>query len=282
MKIFLTGGTGFIGSHFINEVHKQGFEVVALRRPGSLPRLSLLKEPVWVDGELDDDLKGSMSQVDVVVHLASHTPNPPYDSLSRCLYWNVYASLRLAEQARLCGVKKYLVIGSCFEYGLSANYYEKIPADAPLLPVLSYPCSKAAASLAFSSFACEQKTQVKILRLFQVYGEGEAESRFWPSLKVAAEKGKDFSMSMGGQVRDFIHVHDVVVELVRELSFCDLGLSKVKIKNIGSGKPQTLLNFAEYWWKNWGASGCLNPGAVAYRDAEIMTLAPDLKPKYFY
>jgi len=274
MKIFLTGGTGFIGSHFINEAHSHGIKVIALRRPGAMSRVPLLKQPIWVDGQLDNNFMNELSGVDVLVHLASHTPNPPYDVLSECLYWNVCASIKLAEQAKECGVSKYLIAGSCFEYGKSANGFKKIPTDAPLLPNLSYPISKAAASTAFLGFATENCVKLQILRLFQVYGEGEQESRFWPSMRKAALNGQDFAMSSGEQVRDFINVADVARSLVKNLRFEDVELGIGKIRNIGSGKSQTLRDFAELWWERWGAKGKLQIGSLPYRKDELMNLVP--------
>ena len=50
MKIFLTGGTGFIGSHFVNQAHRAGHEIIALRRSASsLPRIQLQRQPVWIN-----------------------------------------------------------------------------------------------------------------------------------------------------------------------------------------------------------------------------------------
>ena len=53
MKIFTTGGTGFIGSHFVQAAITSGHEVIALRRPGSQPRRLLKEQPKWIDGALD-------------------------------------------------------------------------------------------------------------------------------------------------------------------------------------------------------------------------------------
>ena len=49
--------------------------------------------------------------------------------------------------------------------------------------------------------------RLSIHRIFQVFGEGEHETRFWPSLHRAAQAGDDFEMTLGEQVRDFIILH---------------------------------------------------------------------------
>lgn len=276
MKIFLTGGTGFVGSHFINAAHRAGYEITALRRFGSTVRMPLEREPCWIDGPLDGDYTEQLRVCDFFVHLASHTPNPPYDTLSNCLYWNVNASIQLAEQARLAGVKQFLIAGSCFEYGKSASRYDKIPVTAPLEPELSYPTAKAAASIAFSGFAAQYGIKLKIFRIFQVFGEGEQSTRLWPSLKAAALSGADFPMTKGEQVRDFIEVQEVAEHFVKGLDFSMVTDGTAEIKNIGSGKSQTLLEFSNYWWLHWRATGKLIPGERPYRINEIMHLIPEL------
>lgn len=277
MKIFLTGGTGFVGSHFINAAHRAGHEVISLRRSNSQPRVTLEKQPHWIDGPLDGDYSDSMSGCDVLVHLASHTPNPPYDTLLNCLYWNVHASINLAEQARSSGIERFLIAGSCFEYGRSAERYQSIPVTAPLEPSLSYPTSKAAASVAFLGFAAQHKVKLSIYRIFQVFGEGEQASRLWPSLRSAALNGTDFPMTLGEQLRDFIDVKDVAAAFVRGLEFSTVEAGLPEVRNIGTGKPQTLLEFSNYWWNQWNAKGKILPGAIPYRVNEIMRLVPELK-----
>jgi nucleoside-diphosphate-sugar epimerase len=276
MKLFVTGGTGFVGSHFINAAHRAGHDIVALRRPGSQPRVTLEREPAWVDGPLDGDYRAAMQGCEVFVHLASHTPNPPYDTLVNCLHWNVQASIGLAEQARDEGITQFLVAGSCFEYGRSAQRYSFIPVTAPLEPTLSYPTSKAAASIAFQGFAAQYKVQLKILRIFQVYGEGEQANRLWPALRTAAQAGANFPMTQGAQLRDFIDVKDVAAAFVHGLDFSQTPPGEPIISHVASGKPQTLLEFATHWWQAWGGTGTLQPGAVEYRFNEIMRLVPEV------
>lgn len=276
MKVFLTGGTGFIGSHFINQAHFAGHEIVALRRSGSTPRVPLQRQPRWVDAALDAVPKGELQSCDVLVHLASHTPNPPYDTLENCLYWNVLATVRLFEQARAAGIGHYLCAGSCFEYGRSAERYERIPVDAPLEPTLSYPSSKAAASVALIGFAAQHGLRLKLYRIFQVFGEGEQASRLWPSLRAAAHEGRDFPMSAGEQVRDFIDVVDVAAAFVRGLDFSGAIPGQPRVANIGTGHEQTLAAFARHWWLAFGATGQLRLGEVPYRHNELMRLVPQI------
>jgi nucleoside-diphosphate-sugar epimerase len=272
MKIFLTGGTGFIGSHFLKQALEQGHDVIALRRPGSQPRIALNQQPVWLDGALDGDHRPSLVGVDVLVHLASHTPNPPYDTLDKCLYWNVFASVQLARHAAEQGVKHFIVAGSCFEYGRAAEHLPELDVDAPLEPTLSYPTSKAAASIAFFGLARELNLNLKLLRIFQVFGEGEKATRLWPSLRKAALAGQDFPMSGGEQLRDFVAVEEVASQFLQALDFSSSLPGQPIVGHVTAGQTQTLLDFAQYWWTYWGAKGKLVVGAVPYRRGEIMRL----------
>ena len=277
MKLFVTGGSGFIGSHFLNAAFKGGYEVVAQIRPGSTPRIALLDEPEWAVGQLNSNFIKKLEECDALVHFAAHTPNQPYDSLEKCLYWNLNVSLSLLDQAYKAGIKKYLIAGSCFEYGRSGGRYESIPVDAPLEPTMTYPTSKAAASVAFQGWAAEKNINMQILRIFQVFGEGEDESRLWPSLHKAAILGEDYAMTNGEQVRDFIPVEEVASTFISALSFDGVDSGKPIIKNIGTGMPQSVREFSEYWWKKWKAKGSLKIGKIPYRNKEVMRFVPLIK-----
>ena len=277
MKIFVTGASGFIGSHFVNQAHARGIEIVAQRRSAqNKPRITLSSQPQWINCQLDQLSPKHFVGCDALVHLASHTPNPPYDSFVNCLYWNVIATTQMFESAVHAGLKRWVVAGSCFEYGKSGERYTFIPRDAPLEPTSSYPASKAAASIVLSALAIEAGASLLIGRIFQVYGEGEQDSRFWPSLRRAALSGLDFPMTMGDQVRDFVPVEQVAKYFVDALYRADLDIADVKIENVGSGHPQTLREFAEYWWTTWNAQGTLLLGQISCRPNEIMRYVPSL------
>lgn len=272
MKLFVTGGTGFVGSHFLRAALAAGHQVVALRRSGSRPRVPLAMEPTWIESPLSEVNPSWLQDCEVLVHLAAHTPNPPYDTLENCLRWNVLEPLRLFEHARQVGICRFIVAGTCFEYGRSAERYEWIPTDAPLEPTDTYPASKAAASVAFGGWARREGMRLSLLRIFQVFGEGEPEKRFWPSLRRAAQEGRDFPMSSGKQVRDFIEVTEVARQFLQELNREVLPGEPV-IRHVATGRPQTLLDFARFWWQHWGAAGKLLPGQVPLRSTDMMRIA---------
>lgn len=275
MRIFVTGGTGFIGSHFLKLAIDQGYEVVALRRPGSTPRIQLQKEPIWIDGTLEDDLRAGFSGCNTLVHLASHGVDLQA-TWEDCFRWNVVASIVTWHAAVEAGVRRLIIAGSCFEYGQSAENYDFIPCSAPLLPTASYHSSKAAATMAAIGLAIDKQVQVAVLRPFHTYGEGEAAHRFWPALRNAALAGENFPMTSGTQLRDFTHVSDMAAKFVEAVKRTDLQPGKPVIENLGSGHPCTLYEFARSEWERLGATGQLIPNMIPMRKNEVMRYVPEL------
>lgn len=272
MKIFLTGGTGFIGSHFINHAHQNGHTIVALKRPGSTTRVPMLSQPTWIEGALDGTFDNCFNDIDVFLHLAAHSANYPYDNLENCLRWNLTAPFNLIKQAAEQGVKRFIVAGSCFEYGATANKVDVLKPDSTLEPNNNYSISKAASSIVFLGMAQELQIQMKLLRIFQVYGEGEQESRLWPSLKRAARTGSDFHMTKGEQIRDFIPVERVAELLTGALTEFGACTHGSEVKHIATGVPQKTIDFVNYWWAKFGATGKIVTGTFPYRDGEMMRI----------
>lgn len=275
MKICVTGATGFIGSHFTKKALESSHTVLAVRRSeDSKTRISLPESPQWLDCQLDKITAADLKGCDVMVHLAAHTGNVPYDTLINCLYWNVTAVVMLFEQARLAGIRRFIVAGSCFEYGRSGQCYEAIPTFASLEPTNSYATSKAAASIALCQWAEEHSISLDILRVFHVFGEGENESRLWPTLKKAALSGENLPMTSAEQIRDFLPVEEVAATFLNRATFPITDEQTVQIFNLSSGKPCSLREFADYWWKEWNAKGKLLYGELDYRPGEVMRYVP--------
>ena len=76
--------------------------------------------------------------------------------------------MSLFNQALKAGVSRFVVVGSCFEYGRSADRFESIPTHAPLEPTNTYAVSKAAASIALCQWVDEQDVFLDLIRVFHV------------------------------------------------------------------------------------------------------------------
>jgi nucleoside-diphosphate-sugar epimerase len=278
MRLFLTGGTGFIGSHVLAAALAAGHEVLALRRsPHSAPVIPLPCQPEWCEGDLASLEAAQLQGIEAVLHLASAGVSPKKASWHELLQANVAGSLRLLERAAEAGVLRCIVAGTTHEYGKAAYRFNTIPPDAPLEPMSAYGASKAAAFQLLRTFAMEQGLELFYGRIFTAYGEGQYEGNFWPSLRRAALAGEDFPMTSGRQVSDFIPVADVAIHLLAACARPDVAPGRPLVVNIGSGAATSLLAFAEAEWGRLEATGRLLPASLPDRPDQIERYVPDLR-----
>jgi UDP-glucose 4-epimerase len=278
MRIFLTGGTGFIGSYVLAAALEAGHEVLALRRSSaSAPVIPLPWHPQWCDGDLASLQVYQLQGIDAVLHLASVGVSPKRASWAQLARENVAGSLRLMELAVAAGVRRCVVAGTSHEYGNAARRYEPIPPDAPLEPINPYGASKAAAFHLMRTFAIVQGVEFFYGRIFSAYGEGQFAGNFWPSLKHAALSGSDFPMTSGRQITDFIPVSAVAAHLLAACSRPDVLAGRPLVVNLGSGLAISLLAFAEAEWDRFGGTGKLLPGSLPDRPDQVERCVPDLR-----
>lgn len=277
MRLFVTGATGFVGSHFVERALAAEHEVIALRRsPESAPRILLRHQPEWIQKSFDQLQVSDFDSVDVLVHLAAVGVSPQPASWTLCYRVNVFESLRLVEMALGAGVPRVVVAGSCGEYGEAGLRYERIPPSAPLEPNEPYAASKASSAIALCAL-CRSKTfKLSYLRLFLVYGQGQYKKNLWPSMRNAALAGENFPMTAGEQIRDFIAVEEVAKKLLYACERGDIVAGRPHIENIGTGQAQSVRAFASHWWQRWNARGSLLFGAIPYRADEIMRYVPEI------
>ncbi len=277
VRIFVTGATGFIGSHFVNHALAAGHDVVALRRSTeSTPRIDLAREPAWLTMSMEHLTERELAEIDVVVHLAAAGNSPRTATWDELLRWNVAAPARLFLTAASAGVSRFVAAGSCLEYGRAGERYEFIPPDAPLEPTGGYAASKAAASVLLCAIAAERELQLSYLRLFSVYGPGQHEGNLWPLIRHAALAGEDLPLTPGEQVRDFVDTETVVAHLLAAAQDENVQPGLPRVSNVGTGRPQTVRQFAEYWWQEFNAAGKLLFGELPYRDDEVMRYVPQI------
>jgi UDP-glucose 4-epimerase len=277
MRLAVTGATGFLGSHFTEHALSRGHQVVAAcRSKHSTNALFASSNLEWVFGDLPDFTNSQLGHPEVLVHFASAGVSPQVatpDEMFRC---NVQDSYRLWDNLVEGGIRKLVICGSAFEYGKTADRYERIPPNAPLEPTTTYGASKAAASLAAISLHYTRGASVSILRPFNVYGDRQHPKNLWPSLRHAAQSGLDFPMSDGKQIRDFVEVEKVASEFLNECQEINSRTPTLAIRNVGSGIAISVADFCKAWWKQWNATGQLRIGSLPSRANEISRYVPEL------
>lgn len=278
MKIFVTGGTGFIGSHFLNQAYAAGHEILALRRtPESQPKIKLQSEPIWLDKSMTEVTREDLEGCDVLLHLAAYGATPQPATWQECFRVNVLETMQLIETAFSAGVFGLVAAGSFAEYGKSGLRYNFIPVDAPLEPTDPYAASKAAASIALRAYAEKVGMSFVYGRIFSAFGEGQYEKNLWPSLKCRALEGSDFEMTPGEQIRDYIPVDQVAGWFLEALGICSNQCGTSSFWNVASGSPVSLADFCTFWWRKFEAKGQLRIGALPYREGEVMRYVPEVK-----
>ena len=277
MRLFITGATGFLGSHVLSAALAAGYEVRALRRHEmSSPVVPLTSQPVWCEGDLSTLQSHWFEGVDAVVHLAAAGVSPKQARWSELVQVNVVGSLQLLEMAKEIGVRRFVVAGTSHEYGNAARRYQAIPPDSPLEPVNAYGATKAAGFQLLRTFAKDHLLELFYGRVFSAYGEGQFEENFWPSLRRAALSGNDFPMTSGCQISDFIPVKTVASHFLQACTRPDISVDSPLVVNIGSGITKSLLAFAQSEWERLGATGQLIPASLPNRTDQIERYVPDL------
>ncbi len=173
MHVFLTGGTGLVGSHVADCLRRRGDEVSALVRPGA--DVSLLERigcrVVRGDvGASSSDLASAMTGADTVVHAAALVY--ARESWTRVHAVNVEGTARVLEAAARAGARTAVHVSSVAVYGpVDGVVSEDTPTDTPLAPTDLYARSKREAETAARRAADRGGLELTLLRPSAVYGE---------------------------------------------------------------------------------------------------------------
>lgn len=233
----------------------------------------------WHDYDSLSSLRNIWPEVNALVHFLAKGVTPQKVGWREAFSINLQLSAEIWQQAIEGGVKRFVIAGSSSEYGGSCEIYDPVPPNAPLEPIGPYACSKASSSLLARSLAIQHDLQLAYIRSFNLYGEGQFEGNFWPSLRRAALAGEDFLMTAGTQVRDFSRVEDAAAFFHYIAADYVLAPGKPLLVNYGSGQPKTLLQYAKHWWNDFGAKGALLPAALPSRPNEPPRIIPLLTIK---
>jgi nucleoside-diphosphate-sugar epimerase len=261
MRVFLTGATGFIGSHVARRLVAEGCEVHALIRPGSdtrrvrdvLPALAVVHGDLFAFPELAAALE--RIRPELCVHLAWYAEPGRYlrspENL-RCLA----ATLELANRLAGLGCQRFVGAGTCFEYDTEQGYLSEASRTGPRS---LYAASKLGAWLVLEQLAALAGMSAAWVRFFYQYGPFEDERRLVPAVIRALLRGETAKTTAGAQVRDMLHVEDVASAV---WAVARGGLTGPV--NIGSGQPVTVRRIVETVGDLLGRPELLALGALPY------------------
>jgi dTDP-glucose 4,6-dehydratase len=219
MKIFLTGGAGFIGSHFVRHLlslHK-GHEIVnydKLTYAGNLANLEdVAGDPNYsfVRGDVCDAaaVEAAMRGCEAVVHFAaeSHVDRSIYEP-APAIETNVTGTFVLLQVARTLRVERFVHISTDEVYGdLAPGVFAD--EDSPLRPNSPYAASKAGADLLVRSYVQTYGFPAVITRSSNNYGPYQFPEKFLPLMITNALEDRPLPIyGDGKQQRDWVHVED--------------------------------------------------------------------------
>jgi nucleoside-diphosphate-sugar epimerase len=264
MRILVTGASGFIGSNFIKFLLSKNFETYVLIRKDTdyfnvkYPGVNIIK------GDLESISKEEIidNKIEIVVHLA-------WENVSKVNLAahneHLLVQKNFIEMLLNCDLKKLIISGSCFEYG---KINGEIDVTTNTLPATEYGIAKINLLNWLQSIWSEKYNRCSIswMRIFYVFGENQHERSLYSQLISAINnKNHEFDMSRGFQIRDFIHISDVIDCLHKEITSESNGFF---IKNICSGSPISVREFVEKVLQDNNYSLKLNLGVYPIPDYE--------------
>lgn len=233
MRITITGGAGFIGSHLVPTLLAQGHQVRVIDNFSTGRKQNIPAGVEVFEGDVNNYhvTKPATKGVDVVVHLAA-IPWVQYSAVYPEEAWkaNALATYMAVRWARRHLVRRFVFSSSCAVYGNPLSKYgeakkrsEQFLGNRP----------------GYMEAVC--------LRFFNVYGDEydnpSGYSRVIPAFIENVRKGKPMRVNGDGlQTRDFIHVDDVVRSLVAAITLPDLSGRSI---DVGTGIATSILDLGK-------------------------------------
>ena len=217
MKVLVTGGAGFIGSHLVDRLVKEGYRVKVIDNLSS-GRLENIKHHIDVRtieliiGDMKDPqtVLRAVEGVDVVFHFAAN-PEVRVSAINPEIHFNenVVATFNLLEAMRKSGVKELIFASSSSVYGEPGE----IPVDenAPIRPVSVYGASKAACENLIHAYSKLYGIKAVILRYANVVGPRLRHGVMWDFINKLLKNPTELEvLGDGKQVRSYIYIDDAM------------------------------------------------------------------------
>jgi UDP-glucose 4-epimerase len=216
MKILITGGAGFIGSHIVEHYQRRAVEIRVLDnlRSGYRHNLDGLHHDL-IEGSITDRalVRRAVEGVDFIFHLAALVSVPEsMEKPAECVDINVTGLLNVLEEAAAAGVRKLVFASSAAVYGDNPEV-PKVESMMPE-PKSPYAITKLDGEYYLEMFRREGRLETASIRFFNVFGpRQDPKGAYAAAVPIFIEKalrGEDITIfGDGGQTRDFIYVKDI-------------------------------------------------------------------------
>lgn len=257
MNILVTGGTGFVGKQVLKYLTKQNVNIsLVLRDKKKIEndKNYKIKKFIYSKNLFEESVNWwfeNCKNIDTIIHLAWYAEPGKYLNSPiniECLL----GSLNLVKGAEKAGIKRFIGIGTCFEYDLN---FKKLDINTPLKPNSVYGDTKASLYLTLRNWLKNSAIQFGWCRLFYLYGENEDERRLMPYIRKQMSMNKKAIITDGDKVRDYLDVKKA------GQAISNFALSEqIGAINICSGIPVTLREIAENIQKEYGRKNLLEFG----------------------
>jgi len=254
LRILVTGGAGYVGSHVVRRVKAAGHQPVVVDNLSAGHRAAVGDVPLVVADFADAETLarlGDDGPFDAVIHMAAHAKvGESVAHPERYYRNNVIRSLQLLEWVRQAGWGGVVFSSTAAVYGEPEDV--PIREEHPTLPTNPYGETKLAFERALEAYRLAYGLPYVSLRYFNAAGadpegdigedHGREESHLIPVVLTAAQGkgtavkvfGTDYPTSDGTAVRDYVHVYDLAAAHVRALPLLAAGRSG--IYNLGNGE----------------------------------------------
>jgi nucleoside-diphosphate-sugar epimerase len=241
-NILIIGALGFVGRNLIKQLNDFDVSVTIVARPDQhkeAAKLVGVDNIIFCDDVFNETIewwKNTCSKIEIVIHAAWYT-NPVDYLFSEKNFECLVGSINIARGAYLAKCKKFVGIGTCFEYDLKQRI---MSVDTSLKPTSPYACCKAALYQTLTGLFVRSETKFTWARLFFVYGEGEHPNKLSGYIRECSRKKELVNLTSGNQIRDYLEIGEASRLIVK----ATMDDSEGPI-NVCSGIPITVQQFAE-------------------------------------
>ena len=271
MKIMVTGATGFIGSHLIEYLVKDGVNEISIikRSFSNVCRIREYMDKIKAyDVDKEDITKiVEKDKPEIIIHLATfYKKNHTFEDISSMISSNIEFPVKILEAMALAGVKYFINTGTFFEKIYDVSFLDPLGVGKP---VNLYASTKLAFKEMLKFYAFNYDIKAITLKLFSPYGYKEKPYKLIPYLIKSIISDEEAKLTQGEQLLDFIYVKDIVSAYVSSIKYITCTKESYQDFEVGTGTPHTVREIAEILTEISGTDSNLEWGVVPYADNEI-------------